>query len=244
MVVFGSVYYRDHLRHHLQSSLGGKVLEYVFVFFPYVLVRPLFPVTRFSNAGSTHNGRSERHRRFYEITTISVKIFFLWAKYFLGFFTNFMIFLGIVTEDQWPTIHGMFLLNCGTVSLAVFLHTLRFRKILPGPFTFSGQCCLLRFVLRKRWLCHDFLFLSLIYFYDSFSVPPPDLRDVLCRPNDTEHVRVAPKTLRCGAVRTAVEHDAKSKSARRLVFHVNGVTDANQHRMVTHRHFSLLIASL
>jgi hypothetical protein len=32
---------------------------------------------------------------------------------------------------------GLLLLNIGTVSLALFLHTLCFKKVLPGRFTFS-----------------------------------------------------------------------------------------------------------
>lgn len=77
------------------------------------------------------------NQRFYEIGTNMVKIFYLWAKYFLGFFINFLVHLDLVKDDEWQVIRGLFLLNLGTVSLAVFLHTLRFKKVLPAKFTFS-----------------------------------------------------------------------------------------------------------
>jgi hypothetical protein len=133
--IFGSVYYHAGYRHSMQNSVIGRIVELIFVFFPYVLIRPFFPTTSFSNAGTSRLGRSEKNRRFYEIATLAVKIFYLWAKYFIGFFINFMVFLDLLNEE-W-LLHGMFLLNVGTVSLAVFLHTLRFRKVLPPRLTFS-----------------------------------------------------------------------------------------------------------
>jgi hypothetical protein len=66
-----------------------------------------------------------------------VKFFYLWAKYFLGFFVNFMVFLDILKEDEWKFLHGMFLLNLGTVSISIFLHTLRFKKVLPARLTMT-----------------------------------------------------------------------------------------------------------
>jgi hypothetical protein len=137
MCNFGAIYYNNAARENLRSSLPGRILEYIFMFGPYVLVRPFYPVTRFSNAGNTHRGRSDKNLTFYKIGTLMVKFFYLWAKYFLGFFMNFIIFLDIVPEEHWRILDGMLLLNIGTVSLAVFLHTLRFKKVLPPKFTFS-----------------------------------------------------------------------------------------------------------
>jgi len=34
-------------------------------------------------------------------------------------------------------VRGLWLLNAGTVSIAVFLHTMRFKKLLPPRVTFS-----------------------------------------------------------------------------------------------------------
>ncbi|KAL7571398.1 hypothetical protein ACA910_007704 [Epithemia clementina (nom. ined.)] len=137
MTVFGSLYYIDGCRAALRASWPGRVLEYVYMFWPYVLVRPLFPITRFKDAGSTHKGRSANYQKFYEIATYLVKIFYLYAKYFLGFYFNFLIFLDLPTENDWRLLRGCLLLNIGTVSIAMFLHTLRFKKIFPGVMTFS-----------------------------------------------------------------------------------------------------------
>jgi len=137
MTMFGAIYYNNPLREQLRTTIAGRVLEYVYMFWPYVLVRPLFPITRFKDAGSTHKGRSAQNQQFYEVGTYLVKIFFLYAKYFLGFYFNFLIFLELPTADDWKLLRGCLLLNIGTVSIAIFLHTLRFKKILPPRLTFS-----------------------------------------------------------------------------------------------------------
>lgn len=137
LTIFGSLYYHPRARVLIQSSWIGRLLELIFVFFPYIVIRPFFPITRFKNAGTRRKGRSDANQRFYELATYAVKIFYLWAKYFCGFYVNFMVYLNLLTDAHWKFVNGMFLLNVGTVSLAMFLHTLRFRKVLPPRFTFT-----------------------------------------------------------------------------------------------------------
>jgi hypothetical protein len=134
---WGSVYYNETWRDNLQSNLLGQIMEAMWVFFPYVLVRPFFPTTSFSSAGSGRRSRSERNETFYRYGTLAVKFFYLWAKYFLGFMVNSLWMLKATTPEQSKFLKGMFLLNLGTVSIAIFLHTLRFRKVLPAKLTFS-----------------------------------------------------------------------------------------------------------
>jgi len=137
MAVFGSIYYNEEFRQGLKSHWAGEVVETMFVFFPYIVIRTWFPTTRFSNAGKGRMGRTKKNELFYEIGTKMVKFFYLWAKYFLGFFVNFLVFLEAPTPSQWKFLHGMYLLNLGTISIAIFLHTLRFKKVLPAKLTFS-----------------------------------------------------------------------------------------------------------
>jgi hypothetical protein len=137
LCIWGSTYYHAGHRAAMRAHPMGRIAELAFAFYPYIVVRPVFPLTRFKDAGTTYKGRSEKNQRFYEIGTTMVKIFYLWAKYFLGFFVNFMVYLDLATPETWKLIHGMFLLNEGTVSLAMFLHTLRFKKILPPKFAFT-----------------------------------------------------------------------------------------------------------
>jgi len=135
--IWGAVYYHTGCREALQSNLVGRLVELVFCFYPYVMIRPFFPTTRFSDAGSRVNSRSPTHQKFYELGVTLVKFFYLWAKYFLGFHFNWLIFLGLTTKNDMRFIQGVHLLNTGTVAIAMFLHTLRFKKILPPKFAFS-----------------------------------------------------------------------------------------------------------
>ena len=155
MSLFGSIYYGPMTlattNHFVSTSLSSsivsnvicKITEYAFIFYPYVLVRTWFPRTKFQSSTRT----KEQNERFYRFGALAIKIFYLWAKYFLGFYINFLVFLNnktqmngtnsILSSDDMKFIRGLFLLNVGTISISVFLHTLRFKKVLPPRLTFS-----------------------------------------------------------------------------------------------------------
>ena len=133
----GSCLYHDTIRAKMMEHPIGRIIMFVFAYWLYVIIRPFFPLTSFSNAGSSMAGRSSRNEAFYRIGTTLVKIFYLWGKYFLGFFVNWMCYLGIGTDKDMRFIRGLYLMNVGTVSISVFLHTLRFKKALPPTLAFS-----------------------------------------------------------------------------------------------------------
>ena len=116
LTTLGSVYYNNEFRGSLRTCVPGQLVEYLFVFFPYVTLRPLFPVTSFSDAGKNKKGRTEKNNLFYSIGTKMIKYFYLWAKYFLGFYINFLVYLDKLTAKEWHTLRGMYLLNLGTIS--------------------------------------------------------------------------------------------------------------------------------
>lgn len=107
LTTLGSVYYNDEFRTSLGTCLPGQLVEMMFVFFPYVTLRPLFPVTSFSDAGKNKKGRTDHNTLFYQIGTKMIKYFYLWAKYFLGFYINFLVYLNKLTDSEWYTLRGM-----------------------------------------------------------------------------------------------------------------------------------------
>ena len=157
MSTFGSIYYAPTTLIAPSSNIVlnklGKVVEYLFVFYPYVTIRTWFPRTKFQSSTRTN----AQNKTFYQYGALAIKLFYLWAKYFLGFYINFLVFLGnnekeqnndqaighysngvdILSYDDLKFIRGLFLLNVGTVSIAVFLHTLRFKKVLPPKLAFG-----------------------------------------------------------------------------------------------------------
>lgn len=152
----GSCLYHDTIRTQMMAHPLGRIILFIFVYWNYILLRPFFPITSFSNAGDS--GRSERNAQFYRVGTMLVKIFYLWGKYFLGFMLNWVIYLGLATDRDMRFVRGLFLTNVGTMSISVFLHTLRFKKALPPTLTFS------------IYLMQIYgTFLALPYSYDMFS---------------------------------------------------------------------------
>ena len=53
------------------------------------------------------------------------------------FHLNYLRFLGLLSEQDMKWVRGLWLLNSGTVSVAVFLHTMRFKKLIAPRVNFS-----------------------------------------------------------------------------------------------------------
>eukprot|EP00529_Nitzschia_sp_RCC80_P018820 CAMPEP_0113496906 /NCGR_PEP_ID=MMETSP0014_2-20120614/30359_1 /TAXON_ID=2857 /ORGANISM="Nitzschia sp." /LENGTH=507 /DNA_ID=CAMNT_0000390835 /DNA_START=126 /DNA_END=1646 /DNA_ORIENTATION=+ /assembly_acc=CAM_ASM_000159 len=137
ITAWGSIYYNELWLEKIQAHPLGRILEVIFVFFAYVAIRPFFPTTHVGSAGTGKGSRTEQNKSFYKYGTLAYKIFYLWAKYFLGFFINFLWLRRLCTPDEVKFIKGMYTLNLGTLSIGIFLHTLRFKGVLPGKLTFS-----------------------------------------------------------------------------------------------------------
>ncbi len=83
-----------------------------------------------------------------------VKFFYLRAKSFLGFYIYYLVFLDKLLEETWNFFRGFFPSHLGTVSLCVFLHMLRFKKVLPPRLIFPGLCNFLCSPISIRNLPH------------------------------------------------------------------------------------------
>ena len=136
---FGAVWYSLG-NERLEKSWLGKLMMIVFVFLPFAVLRPLFPTTRFSTTHKTKaKFRTKENSSFYALGTELIRYFYLYGKHCMGFGFNYLFFLGCLTREDmklWGT--PLLLLNSGTVSIAVFLHTLRFKKIMKPTYAFSA----------------------------------------------------------------------------------------------------------
>lgn len=97
----------------------------------------MFPTTRLDSALSNTKSKNPNNIQFYKIGTWMIKVFYVWAKHFMGFHINYLRFLGAITPREMKFVRGLWLLNAGTVSISVFLHTMRFKGLLPPRVTFS-----------------------------------------------------------------------------------------------------------
>lgn len=108
------------------------LLEALFVFFPYFTIRKLFPRTRLRDSLSNDKEKSEGNRKFIYIQTWTTKVFMMFGKHISGLMCNYLIFLDAVPAHHFRTYRMQFILGGWGTTIAVFLHTLKFKGYL-GP---------------------------------------------------------------------------------------------------------------
>jgi hypothetical protein len=108
-------------------------IEIVFVFLPYYF-RPLWPTTRLRTALANNKNKSDKNRAFMVASTYVVKVFYSFAKHYIGFFLNYIRFLGRVTPEDQHTIYGILITSSYMTTIAIFIHTLKFKGWI-GPKT-------------------------------------------------------------------------------------------------------------
>jgi len=109
-------------------------LELIMVFIPYVFRDIFWPKTHFRDSLSNTQNKSFGNRYFFTISTWVTKCFYLWAKHYIGFFLNYVRFLNQITSDQQYHLHLMLIWSGFATTIAMFLHTLKFKGYL-GPRT-------------------------------------------------------------------------------------------------------------
>jgi len=136
ILCFQFLYYNDRL--YPTFVRYAWPLEYCFVFLPYVFRRQfpnVFPKTSFrdSIAGmETPTGEIAKGQRFYWWITWVTKIFYLWAKHYMGLFLNYLRFIKGTNIPAWD-IYSIYLIELAgafATTIAMFLHTLRFKHYL------------------------------------------------------------------------------------------------------------------
>jgi hypothetical protein len=100
-------------------------IEILGVFLPYHTVRDFFPKSSFRDSIREGN----KYAQF-------VKLFYVTAKHFSGYFVNYMCFLGMLGDNpinEWSVMRKMFILGGWGTTIAMFLQTLKFKGYI-SPF--------------------------------------------------------------------------------------------------------------
>jgi hypothetical protein len=141
LLLWQFVYYSKKLGPHnyySQRALTEKsdasrsmyvIIEHFFVFLPY-FIRPLFPKTSFRDYIHSTTNKSQKNAWFTQIT----KIFYLWAKWYIGFFLNYLRYLNLVNDEHRREIYRLLLFSAFATTISLFLHTLKFKGYI-GPKT-------------------------------------------------------------------------------------------------------------
>jgi len=136
LLCFQWLYYSDNFYPIIKKI---PVVEQLFVFLPYVWRASLFPKTSFREGMSAVNNeknKSEANRQFYIIATTVTKAFYIWAKHFIGFFLNYLRFLDRIDQEQRYHVYLGLIFSCFATTIAMFLHTLKFRRLLSPRASF------------------------------------------------------------------------------------------------------------
>jgi hypothetical protein len=112
------------------------VPEIIFVFFPYIL-RTLFPKTRFRDSLFSEKNKSDANHYFFYIGTYITKIFYIWAKHYIGFFLNYVRFMNNIDEQIQKELYLLLISSAFATTISLFLHTLKFKKYMGPKTSFS-----------------------------------------------------------------------------------------------------------
>ena len=138
ILLWQCVYMHDGARDLLASTAAGNVVEAALVFLPYVAIRPFTPKTSFRDSLRGGDGKkgnkTKRNETFFYVQTWVTKIFYVFAKHFIGYFLNYARFLDRLDRGEIYHIHLMLVFSCFATTISMFLHTLKFRGYM-GPRT-------------------------------------------------------------------------------------------------------------
>ena len=130
ILMFQWLYYSDNFYGAIKKSVTG---EYLFVFFPYMF-RSLVPKSSFRDALNDPRNKSVQNKTFYIIVTWITKIFYVWAKHYIGFFMNYMRYMNRINAEQQYHMYFLLIFSACATTISMFLHTLKFKGYI-GPKT-------------------------------------------------------------------------------------------------------------
>jgi hypothetical protein len=132
ILLFQWIYYNDAIYGILRSTV---VIENFFVFLPYI-IRSLWPKTSIRDALDNPKNKSARNFNFFMIVTWITKIFYVWAKHYIGYFLNYVRFLDRVSEEEKYHIYLLLIFSAFATTISMFLHTLKFKHYMDPRVSF------------------------------------------------------------------------------------------------------------
>jgi hypothetical protein len=180
LLCFQWLYYNDRV-HAIYVTMPTSMrwvfdaLERSFVFLPYMIWRPLVPKTSFRDAiESTADPRktSQGNENFYYYGTHVTKIFYMWAKHYIGFFLNYLQYMNLVDDRIRYLVYMTLIPSAFATTIALFLHTLRFKGYTSGVVSFSVYIVSymatfysyvqLMYVFKTYWLLTLYTFIGMV----------------------------------------------------------------------------------
>jgi hypothetical protein len=127
------LYYADAFYGPLTSVPALTVCEHLLTFLPYFF-RTLVGKTSFRKSLENDKNKSEGNAIFFYWATVITKAFYVWAKWYIGFYFNYLRYLNLVNKDQVREMYMLLLFSAFATTISMFLHTLKFKGYM-GPKT-------------------------------------------------------------------------------------------------------------
>ena len=129
LLLFQWLYYSDYFFWFIDNSI---VVDNLIVFLPYI-IRQLWPKTHFRDSmNNSEKNKTKPNRKFYLIVTMITKIFYIWAKHYIGYFLNYIRFFNRINAEQISYVYLLLIFSAFATTISVFLHTLKFKGYI-GP---------------------------------------------------------------------------------------------------------------
>lgn len=129
LLLFQWLYYSDKFYSLIDQSI---IIDNCIVFLPYI-IRQLWPKTHFRDSlNNSNKNKTAPNKRFYLIVTMVTKIFYVWAKHYIGYFLNYIRFFNRANDEQIYYIYLLLIFSAFATTISVFLHTLKFKGYI-GP---------------------------------------------------------------------------------------------------------------
>ncbi len=129
LLLFQWLYYSDYFYSFINNSI---IIDNLIVFLPYI-IRQLWPKTHFRDSlKNSEKNKTTPNKKFYLIVTIITKIFYIWAKHYIGYFLNYARFFDRINPEQTSYIYLLLIFSAFATTISVFLHTLKFKGYI-GP---------------------------------------------------------------------------------------------------------------
>jgi len=130
LLMFQWLYYSDYFYQIFRQTI---IIEVVFVFLPYMF-RPLWPKTRLRDAMKNEKNKTDKNRKFMLASNYVIKVFYIFAKHYIGYFLNYVRFLDRISPSEQYLVFGLMITSSFATTISIFLHTLKFKGYI-GPRT-------------------------------------------------------------------------------------------------------------
>jgi len=108
------------------------IIENILVFLPYTLLRPFTPKTSFRDSIYNTYQITDYNKQFMFIAANMTRVFYVVAKHHLGFYLNYLRFLNWAGPTERYYVYLMLLYAAFATTIAMFLHTLKFKKYISA----------------------------------------------------------------------------------------------------------------